>query len=644
MRWAAALRLLAVAALVCALAAAAAADTRLPGWDFIGRTVNAMRTGYADSTIRDQLKYSENRVLTLSSDTKPADTRPAGTDWVVARNTISTFYPWCEWHAEAQTVRAVFDFQKELGLAFSVNGATEPTNYTDSISGTLGVSYASTSEEALAYTSFLFDSLCRCQDFRVDLKPNQQEISSSFKSAVLNLPQQFDARDTPSVDKYLGFFEQWGTHVVEGFTSGGTITQRFKMAVADYLDFQTQGLNIQAEVEAEFSLNVNVSVPVPDSHESFTGKLAEYDVQVTGGDETIHHSFQQWRPTVADDPAPLQLLAYPVFEYLTRRHFGSSSNIETRQASMNNALQYYLQFNANYPDLLPATGICRRQSAKQENECEALCPPDSVVLGGACKVQDYPPGDTQLPWRLTISKKSDNGWLCRSADDYGSGAKGYHRKVYSLALCARKKISSDMGPPAAQGIQVQTTMPTCESYGSEEGSVCSATCPPDFLLTGGGCEPSDTHLFNTSFPMQVAASAPDPANPRGAWRCAIRTDTGGSSPKQSKAQGFAVCTNWTSTFQFRPAHYSYEMVWADGHGGTTATAAVRCPDGFVVVGGGCDALMGGSVSDAWRVSRSWPYNNGWKCEGAQDAKSGVTDRSVRAYAACMRFNVAEFTP
>eukprot|EP01094_Clydonella_sp_ATCC50884_P000419 TRINITY_DN1032_c0_g1_i1.p1 TRINITY_DN1032_c0_g1~~TRINITY_DN1032_c0_g1_i1.p1 ORF type:complete len:647 (+),score=173.00 TRINITY_DN1032_c0_g1_i1:53-1993(+) len=615
---------------------------RLPGWDYVGKPVNVLRTGYGDGSIRDQLKFGEERVLELSSETKNADTRPADTDWVIARNTISTFYPRCDWHAESHTVRAVFDFQRELGLAFKLEGETERTEYTDSVAGTLSPSYQSTSADSLAYTSFLFDSLCRCQDFRLELKPNQNGISSSYFNAITNLPVAFDARDTPNVNKFVAFFEQWGTHVVEGFTSGGTITQRMSMSVTSYLDFQAQGMNVEAAVEAEFSRNVNVTVPLPDSHAEFTEATFEAEVHVTGGNESIRNNFQAWRPTVLSDPAPLQLQAYPHHHYLTREAFGGAVSILDRQVGLNNALQYYLQIQANLPDLLPTMGICRRWSSKFENECEALCPADSVVLGGACKVEEYAPDDTQLPWRLTVSKKSDNGWMCRSSDDYGSGAKGYHRKVYSLALCAKKNIRSDMAPPANQGIQVHTTQVPCEGPMGEEGSECTAVCPEEFLVTGGGCQPSDVALHNTSFPFQVAASAPSAAVPN-AWRCAIRPDKGGDV-KQSQAIGFATCTNWTSSFQFRPAHYSlYPPQLSTGTGETTATAFAKCPAGSIVVGGGCDAALAARDS-WWRLSRSWPRDNGWRCDAAQDAKSGVKGQTVRAAALCIRFNVDDATP
>lgn len=68
------------------------------------------------------------------------------------------------------------------------------------------------------------------------------------------------------------------------------------------------------------------------------------------------------------------------------------------------------------------------------------------------------------------------------------------------------------------------------------------------------------------------------------------------------------------------------------------TCHAKCDPGYIVVGGGCEAQSG------WRLSRSWPLENGWFCEGGEDWGSKTYDKEVVGYAICMRFNVDDATP
>ena len=116
------------------------------------------------------------------------------------------------------------------------------------------------------------------------------------------------------------------------------------------------------------------------------------------------------------------------------------------------------------------------------------------------------------------------------------------------------------------------------------------------------------------------------------------------SPKSERALGWAMCSKWSSTTEYRPAHFGYSIQRCNS--GSTSDymnfCHAQCPTGHVLVGGGCNAVENGSQS--WRITKSFPHDNGWRCVAGEDRTSKVYMINVRGYAICMKFNEHEQTP
>eukprot|EP01094_Clydonella_sp_ATCC50884_P019170 TRINITY_DN3689_c0_g1_i7.p1 TRINITY_DN3689_c0_g1~~TRINITY_DN3689_c0_g1_i7.p1 ORF type:complete len:624 (+),score=196.88 TRINITY_DN3689_c0_g1_i7:130-2001(+) len=603
------------------------AATKLPKYEYVGRGVNVMEVAYSGNFVEQNLK---GQVVLLDPKFEPAETRPSDSDYTKPKNCYSWFFSACNWKGKSRSIHAATDFQKELKNVFEGTA-----DFTDDVATTLSGIYRETTSIALSFNTFLLDAEAMCQTYRLELKPRDNPLAGAFKNALTSLPRTFDPS---SPNKFIDFFKTYGTHAVDSIVYGGMMTQRITMSTLNYTSLTSQNINVDAEVQYELAMNAGVDEDITDHHEEFVSRIGSIDMRVTGGDNTTQ-VFYEWVPTVMDNPVPLEVAVKPVFEYAIPELIGSNVHAGERRAALTDALQFFLQNSASIANLLPSYEVCQRGSSAFDNECEAYCPADYVLVGGACKVQDY---DTTWPWRVTRSEPRVGSYRCRSGED--RGAEGptdiRERMVYAMALCVPKVTRSDMSPPFDQGVSVQSKVVKCTGPADLHRSECTATCPDDYLLTGGGCEP-DTYDSSRN-PQMVAASAPSSVSAN-SWHCGIRNDTY-AEQQIASANGFAVCTNWTSSYKFRPSFYAREIVSChSGTGGEISNScAVKCPAGHVVVGGGCSAWNGGS--DPWRVSRSWPRDNGWFCEAGQDRGSNVVHQDVTGYAICIMFNLNEKTP
>eukprot|EP01094_Clydonella_sp_ATCC50884_P020267 TRINITY_DN4179_c0_g1_i1.p1 TRINITY_DN4179_c0_g1~~TRINITY_DN4179_c0_g1_i1.p1 ORF type:complete len:676 (+),score=192.53 TRINITY_DN4179_c0_g1_i1:83-2110(+) len=663
------LRLLPPFALLLALVIAALSPTahadHLPGYDFAGRGCDVTKIAFGGNFLEGGIR---NPVVALKTKFVRADTQPADTDWNIPTNTYTNFYPRCDWSNLTSRVHAAKEYQHELSNAFSAGVGFEvdpidtpdpdpPSELTAEVASTLTVTYRETTKITLNYDEYIFDSRALCQQYSLNLKMGQSELVPKFIEAVLALPVEFEDDE----QGYRQLIKDYGTHTVEGFLAGGMLTQRVQMTSYNYTYLQTEGVDVDMEASVSFGATVGAGVgtsTTTNEYREFAKKANVFDVVMTGGNQSFPNDFYRWSASIPSNPLPLMLHVRPIFEYITPELFGTTTDYVTdRAASVNRAIQFYLQTSASLPSLLPVFETASDTGGKWEGEVIAKCPRGYRVVGGACKgsgtsVDRCESGDKEKcwPWRITRSiPYEDESWLCRVGEDYGT--KEYDRSVRGMALCLKEDVQTDMAPPAGQGVHVEVRTEQCTGNGLPNAlsSKCYATCPDDFQLTGGGCEP--TTLFpndGSHHPDQVAVSAPAMDRPN-TWMCGTRYDSGtGRNPllHSSFARGFALCARWKSTLEYRPAVYEYavERCSSGSTNDFVNFCSVQCPYGHVMVGGGCDAWGAGDSGDAWRLSKSWPYNNGWRCLGGEDYSSKVYQQPVYAYAICMRLNPNDDTP
>ena len=65
-----------------------------------------------------------------------------------------------------------------------------------------------------------------------------------------------------------------------------------------------------------------------------------------------------------------------------------------------------------------------------------------------------------------------------------------------------------------------------------------------------------------------------------------------------------------------------------------AACDATCPFGFMATGGGCK-----TETVYWEISESYPSNTieGWHCQGNEDFKSQVYNKTVTGYVVCVQF-------
>ncbi|CAA9987503.1 perforin-like protein 3 [Plasmodium knowlesi strain H] len=321
------------------------------GYDFIfgnpiGDPFLKVDPGYRDSIIK--LTYPK-------SDFDYPDTyvniNPNGS---YVRNEIS-----CNRSENESEISTMSEYTKELSVDASIGASY---GFFGSFSASTGYTSVSNTISKKKFRLFMLKSYCF--KYMASLSQySQWKLSDPFVRAISLLPSYFnslqhdgtyctaqefrDNRKTEkcgkSVEAWMYFFKNFGTHVSTLIHLGGKITQQIKISKNEYKAMSEKGISVSVSASAGFGLfkaKASTSTNTNEaSNEENTNSSMEKETVIIGGD-TIYDpnnpkNFEKWAKSIKDNPMPIKGEYEPLSRILPIR----------LTTVYDEALQFYISVN-----------------------------------------------------------------------------------------------------------------------------------------------------------------------------------------------------------------------------------------------------------------------------------------------------------
>ncbi|ANQ07329.1 Uncharacterized protein PCOAH_00016870 [Plasmodium coatneyi] len=292
------------------------------GYDFIfgnpiGDPFLKVDPGYRDSIIK--LTYPK-------SDLDYPDTyvniNPNGS---YVRNEIS-----CNRSENESEISTMSEYTKELSVDASVSASY---GFFGSFSASTGYTSVSNTISKKKFRLFMLKSYCF--KYMASLSQySQWKLSDQFVRAISLLPSYFNSlqhddtyctveefrnnRKTEkcghSVESWMYFFKNFGTHVSTLIHLGGKITQQVKISKNEYKAMSEKGLSVSVSASAGFGLfkaKASTSTNSNEaSNEESTNSSIEKETVIIGGttiyDPNDPKNFEKWAKSIKDNPMPIK--------------------------------------------------------------------------------------------------------------------------------------------------------------------------------------------------------------------------------------------------------------------------------------------------------------------------------------------------
>ncbi|AFZ81230.1 MAC/Perforin domain-containing protein [Theileria equi strain WA] len=146
-----------------------------------------------------------------------------------------------------------------------------------------------------------------------------------------------------SVDKWMKFFEMFGTHFTHQLTLGGKITQSIKLDSSRLQDLKKQGIDVELAVSSRLgSLDANLTAQTKDQR-AILEDIGFEKMSIIGGNmpkfPLTDAEFAIWGDSVAQNPMPVGIVASSIKRLLnTKLHH--SFDYALQQYALINGISY----------------------------------------------------------------------------------------------------------------------------------------------------------------------------------------------------------------------------------------------------------------------------------------------------------------
>ena len=151
-------------------------------------------------------------------------------------------------------------------------------------------------------------------------------VTQNFQTAMEQLPQTFDSRDSTNTQSFLNFFNEFGTHIVTSLTLGGRVSRTSQFTSSSWTLLQSSSTSIQASASASFSVySVGVSGTTSSQQSlanSFDSAVSTTTQAFLGGTTTFTPSgWATWSSTISSAPQPVQYTLTNIFELVSAKGY-----------------------------------------------------------------------------------------------------------------------------------------------------------------------------------------------------------------------------------------------------------------------------------------------------------------------------------
>ncbi|SCN59753.1 perforin-like protein 3 [Plasmodium chabaudi chabaudi] len=306
------------------------------GYDFlfgnpIGDPFLKVDPGYRDSVIKltypkSDADYPDNYI----------NINPNGS---YVRNEIS-----CNRSENETEISTMSEYSKELSVDASLGASY---GLFGSFSASVGYASASNTISKKKFRMFILKSYCF--KYVASLSQySQWKLSDQFLRAINLLPSYFNSlehdgkycnaeelRDNKtgmdscgkSVESWLYFFKNFGTHVSTVIHLGGKITQQVKISKNEYKSLSESGLSTSVSASVGFGLfkaNASSSTDSKESsNEESSNSSIEKETVIIGGttiyDPNDPSNFEKWADSIKNNPMPIKGQYEPLSRILPER-------------------------------------------------------------------------------------------------------------------------------------------------------------------------------------------------------------------------------------------------------------------------------------------------------------------------------------
>jgi hypothetical protein len=107
-----------------------------------------------------------------------------------------------------------------------------------------GYSVSSLSSKSFSEKTLLIERHC----FRVTIDDDKLKLSDRFRRDVDELPDSYEKNNEANVNRWKGFFDKYGTHIVKTAWGGGACTATVKVASSNCSEEDLHQLMVHIEV------------------------------------------------------------------------------------------------------------------------------------------------------------------------------------------------------------------------------------------------------------------------------------------------------------------------------------------------------------------------------------------------------------
>ncbi|SBS86015.1 perforin-like protein 3, putative [Plasmodium ovale] len=305
------------------------------GYDFIfgnpiGDPFLKVDPGYRDTIIK--LTYPKSDVDYPDS---YVNINPNGS---YVRNEIS-----CNRSENESEISSMSEYTKELSVDASIGASY---GLFGSFSASTGYKSVSNTISKKKFRMFMLKSYCF--KYMASLSQySQWKLSDQFVRAISLLPSYFNSLEhdgtycTPeqlrddrktdkcgsSVQSWMYFFKNFGTHVSTLIHLGGKITQQVKISKNEYKSLSEKGLSVSVNASVGFGLFKAKASTSTDSNESSnensSNSSMEKETVIIGGttiyDPNDPKNFEKWAKSIKNNPMPIKGEYEPLSRILPNR-------------------------------------------------------------------------------------------------------------------------------------------------------------------------------------------------------------------------------------------------------------------------------------------------------------------------------------
>mmetsp|Transcript_49256 Transcript_49256/g.74950 ORF Transcript_49256/g.74950 Transcript_49256/m.74950 type:complete len:630 (+) Transcript_49256:53-1942(+) len=558
--------------------------------------------------------------------------------WGYPNGIAPVSYPACTSNQNSNTISGAFAIHKET---------------TETVSTSIGIGslYTGSSStftsnavtDALKYNSYSYDSYQICSQYALALNLYNvapfYNLTSQFTTAVGSLPSSFNPNNISSTDSqnFEAFYKTYGDAFIAAAIEGGLITQRSTLDAYSKANLESQDISVSQQAQVSFDITIGestTSTSNSSSLQAFQQNATFSEITVIGGNPSYENDFESWQNSLVDSPLPVIVKLSPIYVWMNEDYFPNDNQIANKAQAYSEYTQWYLETQNSYDIFIPFFNVAMGEQDEYQASSTVSCPEGSVILSGGCSSTQISGDD--WPWRITGSVPQVNSgqqsWECTNGEDDGVNYK--HLKTFSVAMCSPQSYDVAISSSVTQSISVATKMVSETSDSSQKyNNSATATCPSGWYVVGGGCSVSD---YTNNHPWITRASYPKSSS---SWYCMAAEDYN-TQNHDVAVTSYAMCAQWTTNLTYvTQLPKNYQIVSCNsGTGGQYANSCTsKCPSGYYLAGGGCSVGNLNDLDWPWRLTSSYPQDNGWYCLAGQDRGRGETYISVLGYAICIQF-------